>query len=119
MPKEQTPPKVPIEQAIKNILLEDRQIPPWLENMFADVSLELTGDYPTKPIEENPVYQTLWYFSKMTPEEIHGLDEQKLGRTLSMLEAEDQDDLARRLPSDLAEEFWHLITKYDFMNESD
>lgn len=111
MPKETVPEKIPIEQAVKNVLLEKKQTPPWLGNMFADVCLELAGEYPQKPIEEKKVYETLWGFSKMTPEEISELDKNKLASMLAMLETEDQDDLVRRLSKNFEKDFWDLADK--------
>lgn len=107
--------EIPIEQAIKNVLLEKRKVPPWLENIFVNVSLELTGDYPKDPIEGKAVYKTLWYFSKMTPEQISELDKSKLGSALAILETEDQDDLVRRLPTNLEKDFWDFVEKYDYL----
>jgi hypothetical protein len=100
---EQPPSEIPIDQAIKNILLGAKQIPEWLP----------------KPTKEKMVFETLWYFDKMTPEEIAVLDKNALGLMLSKLETEQQDNLVTELPPNLEKDFWDLIRKNDPMEQID
>ena len=106
---EQQPKLTPINEILKSVLLGERQIAPWIEQLHADLSLELTGDYPREPLEKRSTYQELWPFSKMSIEDISKLSTAELAEKLAMLETEDQDMLVGKIPRELEDAFWKLI----------
>lgn len=106
---EQPPKSIPIDEILKGILLSGRQIPPWAEQLYADLSLELTGDYPERSLENRFTYQELWPFSEMSGEDIGTLTPAELAKKIAQLETEDQDKLLEKIPKGLEDAFWKFI----------
>lgn len=105
---ELTPGCLPISEVLRNILLSNKPIPSWAEQMHADLLLELTGDYPVQPLEIRPFFLNLWPFSDMLVDDINKLSPQQLAEMISALETEDQDMLLRYIPSELETSFGNL-----------
>lgn len=100
----------PIDEALKESLLQKRQILPYVEQLQADLSLQLTGDYPNTSLKEEYVYESLYNFSCLKEKDIKKMSKKELAAKLNVLETEDQDSLLRNgLLSGREDEFWSFI----------
>ncbi len=94
---------------IKTALLQEQPPQPWIEAMYANALLAMTGDYLAKSLPVSKLYQEFHTFNKLSTVSLRKLNTERLAKKLCWLEAEDQDRLASKIPSYLLIEYWKMI----------